>query len=61
MSPYESRCFLALEKGYVTLEQLLFVVVLLATGWLFPACSRLRRVQSGCSMTVMCVDECRRV
>jgi len=32
-----------------------------ATGWLFQVCSRLRRGQLNCLMTLSCVGECRRV
>ena len=40
--------------------QPLFVAVLLATGWLFRACSRLRRVRLGYSKTVASVGESHR-
>jgi len=42
---------------YVTSQQLLILAVLLATRWLFLACSRLRRVRSGCAMTLACAGE----
>ena len=45
-----------LYARFVTLPQFLLVVVLLTTFWLLLVCSRLRRVQAICAMTLMCVD-----
>ena len=42
-------------KSYVTSLYSLPTAVLLATSRLVPVCSRLRRVQSNCAMTLMCV------
>ena len=45
----------------ITILQLLFAAALLATVRPFAACFWLRRVQSGCAMTLTCVGECRPV
>lgn len=43
-----------LSGAIVTLPQLLFVTVLLATRWHFPACSRLRGGRLDYSTTLTC-------
>ncbi len=46
------------DLGYVTLSQLVFAAVLLATFQLLKICSRLRRGRLGSAMTPMYVGKC---